>query len=276
MVLPEGLVLPPLPYLVGLVVGILGVAGLVVLLRPPVTNWTVVAMTPWMAMGGLLHGLERLGTFPDLVRPLFEAPAVYATMAIATGLAWAFATISAEVRRHGSTDRTLGVIGSAIAITFSVFAVYQGINNGTLSPFWPVIGLVVSIMVAALSWLLISLVFTESASVTGVTGVVVVLSHALDGVSTAIGYDIIAGASERTPISRAILHLGDALPTAEIMGAGWLFVCVKLGIAMAVVVLFREYVKEKPTQARLLLALVAAVGIGPGVQNLLIFAIGGI
>ena len=276
MVLPDGLVLPPLPYLLGMILGIVGVAGLVVLLRPPVTNWTVAAFAPWMATGGLLHGLERLGTFPELVRPLFEAPAVYLTMAVVTGLAWTFATISAEIRTHGSADRTLGVIGSAVFVTFSVFAVFQGINNGTLAPFWPVIAIVVSLVVAALAWVLLSLVFTESASVTGATGVVVIAGHAIDGVTTAIGYDVIAGASERTPLSRAILHAGDALPTADLLGAGWLFVFVKLAIAMAVVVLFREYVKEEPTQARLLLALVAAVGLGPGVQNLLVFAIGGI
>jgi len=275
MVLPEGLAIPPLPYAIGLLVGVIGVVGLVYLLRPPVTNWTVVALSPWMAIGGVLHGLERLETFPGAVEPLFGAPAVYATMAIVTGLAWAFAGVSAEVRTHGSTDRTLGTIGTAVLITFAVFSVYQGINNGTLSPFWPVIAIVVSGIVTAVAWLLVSLAFTESASVTGATGVVVIAAHAIDGVSTAIGYDVIAGVAERTPLSRLVLEAGAALPTAELMGAGWLFVFVKLFIAAAVVVLFREYVREEPTQARLVLALIAAVGLGPGIQNLLVFAIGG-
>jgi len=267
--------MPPLPYAIGLLVGVIGVAGLVYLLRPPVTNWTVVALSPWMAIGGVLHGLERLGTFPGAVEPLFGAPAVYATMAIVTGLAWAFAGISAEIRTHASGDRTLGTIGAAILITFSVFSVYQGINNGTLAPFWPVIAIVVSGIVSAVAWVLLSIAFTESASVTGATGVVVIVAHAIDGVSTAIGYDVLPGVAERTPLSRLVLEAGGALPTADLLGAGWLFVFVKLFIAGAVVVLFREYVRDEPTQARLLLALVAAVGLGPGMQNLLVFAIGG-
>ncbi|SNZ07009.1 Uncharacterized membrane protein [Natronoarchaeum philippinense] len=276
MVLPEGLAMPPLPYAIGLLVGVVGVAGLIYLLRPPVTNWTVVALSPWMALGGVLHGLERLGTFPESIEPLFGAPAVYATMAIVTGLTWAFAGVSAEIRTHGSTDRTLGTIGTAVLITLSVFSVYQGINNGTLAPFWPVIAIVVAGVVTAIAWVLLSLGFTESASVTGATGVVVIGAHAVDAVTTAIGYDVIPGISERTPLSRIILQIGDALPTADLIGAGWLFVFVKLFIAGAVVVLFREYVKEEPTQARLVLAFIAAVGLGPGAQNLLVFAIGGL
>jgi uncharacterized membrane protein len=54
---------------------------------------------------------------------------------------------------------------------------------------------------------------------------------------------------------------------------GWLFVLVKLAVAGAVVVYFAAYVREEPTHANALLGLVAAVGLGPGVHNLLLFAV---
>lgn len=274
MVLPEGLTIPPLPYLIGLLVGTVGVAGLIHLLRPPVTNWTVVAFAPWMATGGILHGLEQLGTYPSAIAPLFEAPGVYLTLAIVTGLAWAFAELAAEIRPHGSADRRLGVIGTAVVITFGMLSIYQGVGAGTFSPFWPVIAVVVSVIVTAAVWIAISVVFTESAAVTGAAGVTVVAGHAFDGVTTAVGYDVL-GAHERTPLSRYILEAGELLPTAELLGAGWLFVLVKVGLAAAIVVLFREFVKDDPVFARLMLAVVAAVGLGPAFNNLLLFTIGG-
>jgi uncharacterized membrane protein len=100
----------------------------------------------------------------------------------------------------------------------------------------------------------------------------VLFGHGLDGVSTAIGVDIL-GFGERTPASRVILDIAAELPTADTLGVGWLFLVVKLGVAAAVVALFVELVEEDPRQGYLLLALVAALGLGPGVHNLLLYAV---
>jgi uncharacterized membrane protein len=100
----------------------------------------------------------------------------------------------------------------------------------------------------------------------------VVFAHALDGASTAVGTDLL-GAGERTPLSAAILEFAKTLPTADAIGAGWLFVLVKLALAVAVVNLFAGYVREDPRRAHLLLAVIVAVGLGPGVQNVLLFAV---
>jgi uncharacterized membrane protein len=48
---------------------------------------------------------------------------------------------------------------------------------------------------------------------------------------------------------------------------------VKLGLAAGVVVLLSEYVAEEPRQGTLLLGLVAAVGLGPGAHNLVLFTV---
>jgi len=110
--------------------------------------------------------------------------------------------------------------------------------------------------------------------VTGTAGALAVVAHSVDGVSTAIGIDVL-GATERTPLSRAIIEFGALLPTADLLGAAWLFVVVKAVLACFVVTVMVEYVRDEPAEGRLLLALVAAVGLGPGAHNLLLFTITG-
>jgi uncharacterized membrane protein len=83
------------------------------------------------------------------------------------------------------------------------------------------------------------------------------------------------GFGERTPVSQAVLDVAASLPTAETFGVGWLFVLVKLAIAEVVVFLFADFVREDPTEGFLLLGAVAAVGLGPGVHNLLLFMVAG-
>jgi len=50
---------------------------------------------------------------------------------------------------------------------------------------------------------------------------------------------------------------------------------VKILVAAAVVVLMDDYLNEEPVEASLLLALVAAVGIGPATNNIVLFLFAG-
>jgi uncharacterized membrane protein len=52
-------------------------------------------------------------------------------------------------------------------------------------------------------------------------------------------------------------------------------VVVKLVLVGGVVVLFADYIEDEPTEGYLLLGFIAAVGLGPGVHNLLLFAVTG-
>jgi len=108
--------------------------------------------------------------------------------------------------------------------------------------------------------------------VNGPTGPLVLFAHALDGVSTAVGVDILQY-GERTPLPRLIIDTARSLPTAEFVGAGWLFVAVKIALASLIVVYLADLVRDDPTRGNLLLGLVAAVGLGPGTHNLVLFAV---
>jgi len=109
-------------------------------------------------------------------------------------------------------------------------------------------------------------------SPTGTVGLLAVFGHTLDGISTAVGYDLF-GFGEQTPLSRLIIEAGGALPTADLIGAAWPFALVKVALGLAVVVLFEEFVRAEPAEGHLLLGLVVAVGLGPGFHNLVLFAI---
>jgi len=104
-------------------------------------------------------------------------------------------------------------------------------------------------------------------------GWLVLFSHVFDGITTAIGVDLL-GTTERSYLPRAIMEFAADLPTAEILGTGWLFVVVKVVVAVLVIVLFADYVSEEPERGNLLFAAVAFVGLGPAMNNFLLFLVG--
>lgn len=265
-VLPADFALPPLGYLLGLV----AVTGLIAAglfrARPPVTERLVLALVPWIVVGAGLSALTRLGEVPASAEPLLGTPAVYLTTFALAGGAWLAAIYGPG---SASAHRVIAATGGAVLLGVAVLAA----TAGPVALAWPVAGVIVSTAVAALCWWMLRRRRPHAAAVTGKVGGLVVFGHALDGVSTAIGVDAL-GFAELTPVSRLVLEAAAALPTAGVIGSGWLFVAVKLVVAAAVVALFADYVREEPSQARLLLAAIAAVGLGPGVHNLLLYALG--
>jgi len=89
------------------------------------------------------------------------------------------------------------------------------------------------------------------------------------------GYDIDDLARNSSYEELLFLLWNGRLPTADLLGTGWLFVLVKLAVAAAIVVLLADYVAEEPVEGNLLVVLVAAVGTGPAANNLTLFLVGG-
>lgn len=270
-VLPEGTALPPLPYLAVLALGLVAVGAVLWRLEPPITDETVPAFAAWMVLGGLLHGVHQVVSLPSAIEPLLGTPSVYATTALLAGAVW-IGALQAEDAIGRSPDRILGGVGALAVLALAGAALVDGVQRGSVDPVPAALSVVVTALVVAGAWAGLRLQYTASTRVAGATGVVVLAAHALDGVSTAIGYDLL-DASERSPVSERILEAGASLPIADLVGAGWLFVAVKIAVAAAVVVLFREWLREEPREARLTLALVAAVGLGPAANNLAVFTL---
>lgn len=269
MVLPEGFALPPLPYLLPLLAAVALVTGVLYRSDPRVSDRTILALAPWVLVGSSLHVLYVVEWVPEGLRPLLGTPAVYLTTFVVAGTVW-----YASARAGIGVERTLAASGGAATLVVVGYALARGVGRGGLLLFWPLIGLVVAVGLAAALWAATRRVYPEVAAATGAVGVLALFGHALDAVSTAVGIDVL-GFGERTPVSQIVLDIAASLPTAEVIGIGWLFVLVKLAIAELVVVLFADLVREDPTEGYLLLGAVAAVGLGPGAHNLLLFVIAG-
>jgi uncharacterized membrane protein len=265
-ILPAGFALPPVPYLLGLVVAAAAVAYGLRERRPAVDDRFVRALVPWMLVGAWLHVLHVVGAAPAAIDPLLGTPAAYVSTAVLAGAVWLVADASDR-----DTPRILLGTGVAVALLALAVALQWATGEGSFTPVWPALAAVLGVGLGLGLWAGLTQVRPEAA-VTGSAGAIAVVAHSLDGVSTAIGIDIL-GATERTPLSREIIEFGATLPTAEFIGAAWLFVVVKAALACGITLLLADYVREDPGEGRLLLAFVAAVGFGPGAHNLLLFTI---
>lgn len=264
--LPSGFQLPPLPYLLTFVV-VGGAVGYGLFTRDPAFDqWHVLALVPWMITGAAAHVLYVLRVVPPTFRPLFGTPSVYISVAVLAGGVW---LLSLETQR--SVPRELAGIGSLLALAAVGGVLGQGVVAGRLSLTLPTTGVVVG---AGLGVGAVTLLrrFYDDVSLAGWAAVLAVVAHGIDGVTTAVGFDLI-GFEERTPLSALILEFSAGLPTADLLGAGWLFVLVKLGIASVAVAAIAPTVREAEREGFLLLTLVTAVGLGPGVHNALLFAV---
>lgn len=266
--LPAGFALPPLPYLVGLVLVGGAVAFLFVRRDPPVTDRAVAATAPWMLAGAWLHVLHVVGGAPAALDPLLGTPSVYLSTAVLAGAVWVVADAT-----EPSTPAVLGVAGAVLAALVLAGNLRRGLETGGLALFWPAVAAVAGVALGLVAWVALRR-YDPAVTVTGAGGVLALVAHSLDGVSTAVGIDLL-NATERTPLSRYIIEFGAALPTAEFIGSTWLFVLVKVALACFLVWLLADYVRDDPEEGRMLFVIVAAVGLGPGAHNLVLFAVTG-
>jgi uncharacterized membrane protein len=264
MVLPSGFALPSLPYLTVVAAAVLAVGWLLVREAPPVTDRTVLAFAPWMVLGSTLYVCFQLDLYPSTVAPFFGSPTVYATTFAVAGATWLAA------RRTARPLLATAAVGGVLAVFPTAAAVGYGLAHDTLTLAWPLAAVVAAAVIGHVAWWAVEQLRPDDVAAVGAAGALAVFAHVLDGTSTAVGVDVL-GFGEQTPLSAAIMHAAAELPTASIIGVGWLFVLVKTALGAAVVLLLAEYVREDPVEGSLLLAVVAAVGLGPGAHNVLLF-----
>lgn len=266
--LPTGAALPPLPYLLAVAVAVLAVGGALRRRRPEITPDVVAGFAPWMVAGATGYALFQAEAVPALLAPLFGNPIVYATTFAVAGAVWlAVADRSSQGWALDSTPGALVLSGGVVALALVAAAFATALAAGTFSPLASLAGLALSVLIAGGVWLAVR----DRVGATGLPGLLVLFGHTLDGVSTAVGIEL--GFGEQTPLSAVLIEFGAGLPPADLLGAAWLFVIVKILVATLVLFAFREYVREEPGEGSLLLGLVAAVGLGPGAHNLVLFAI---
>lgn len=273
-------IVPPLLHSVTLVVGCAIIVAILLAVRPPVNQTTVLAFVPWMVAGGILHVFYQIGIifgvqlYPPAIAPVFSAPAVYLTTFLGMGLIWLLLTmIISPDKQAVKVPKFLGIIGVGIALPLIGLVIWQGLDPLiAMNPIWPIVGLLVSLVATAVVYLLVGVWRTYVLARARYVGALVIFAHLFDAITTTIGVDIL-GATERSTAPQAILDFAAGLPTADLLGTGWLFVLIKLLMAVIIVVYFCEDLVEHETQTNLLFAFVVAVGLGPGVHNFFLFVL---
>jgi uncharacterized membrane protein len=228
----------------------------------------MLGLAPWIIVGSCLHVLYVIGGLPPAVEPLGGTAGVYLTVSALAGGLW----LAAASARPAQVPTILTVSGLLALLPVIGGALVVGSQRGTLTLFWPLVGAIATVPVTALAWISLRRLRPEATATAGAVGLLALFGHGLDAVSTAVGVDVL-GFGERTPLSRVIMEFAAGLPTADFLGSGWLFVVIKMVLVGGIVVLFADYIEETPAEGYLLLGFIAAVGLGPGAHNLLLFAV---
>jgi len=272
-------VVPPLLQSAALLVGSGIVGALLLAVRPPVTQRTVLAFVPWIVIGGMLHVFYQIGVifqveiYPPAIEPLFSAPAVYLTTFLLMGSVWLASSMIVPTDQVGRrSPRYLGAIGVGVAIPLVLLLIWQGLDPAVapMEPVWPIVALLLSLVLTAVVYFLIGAWRTYVIARARYAGAFVIFAHVFDGVTTTVGVDVM-GAGERSVAPRAILDFAADLPTADLLGTGWLFVLLKVFLASAIVVYFADSASEHQSETNLLFAFVIALGLGPAVHNFFLF-----
>lgn len=273
MVLPEGFGFPPAAYAVPVSVVLVVVGGLLWHRRPPVTDRTVGAAVPWMLAGAAAHVLQQVGGVPDVLAPLFGVPMVYLSVTALAGAVWLVAGVGVELGLDRDPETDLLVVGSIAAVIALAATAWFGVTEGAITPVWPTASIVLTAAVSAIAWLGFRRWYPDTARRTRFVGPMVLFAHALDAITTVVGLDVLGG-SERSPLVALLVGWGGELPTAAVLGDAWPFIPLKVGLALLVVEVLAEPLEGSPSAARLATIGVIALGLAPGVHNLLLFLLG--
>lgn len=260
---------------VGIPVGMAVVVALLLfVMEPPVTRRVMAAFTPWMVTGAATHALYTVDAYPEWADPLFEPIAVYFTVFTAAGMVWAYMTTASTISGEGNYDAqyvAAAGLGATLVSAGFVLAQAQGADLSRVLPSFG--GLVAALVVGGGAYLLVGYFYSKVFVHTGILGWLVVFGHSLDGVMTAVAADVFG----LPPLYAAGARLYDyagTLPVPESVGQGWLVVLAKVALALVVVSVVaslrsRRVFDDRDAVAYLVLTLVAAYGLGPGIHILL-------
>jgi uncharacterized membrane protein len=275
---------PSTLYLAFLLAGSALLAALLYAVQPPLTQRTVLAMVPWIVSGAILHVFYQIGEafqvqlYPRWIEPLFAAPAVYLTTFLAMGTAWLVVTVIGVESAAVTRDRVAGYlagVGLGILIPLLGLLAWQAADPaiGPLEVVLPVAGLLLSLAVTFVVYVLLGAWRTYIIAEARHVGALLLFAHVFDGITTAIGVDLL-GTGERSVLPRMIMDFARDLPIYEVLGSGWLFVVVKVLVAVLVIVVFADYLSERPRRGNLFFAAITVVGLGPALNNFFLFVLG--
>jgi len=255
------------------------VAALLYTVGVSVSRGVILALVPWMVVGGAAHAIYTVDAFDEWVEIFFGPIAVYFTTFVLAGIAWSMMSVAAEIAGEQRRDaQYLTAAGTGAALIVGGVALTAG-DGASSSQIYPTFGgMLVALVVAGVGYLLLSIVYSKGIVQTDVLGYFVVAGQTLDAVMAAVSVEYFH-LPPSTTFDARVLSVAGSLPTADTLGAGWLLIVVKLSLGLAVVslvgyLLTVDLLGERPEPAYLCLGLGAAVGIGPGLHRFFSLLIG--
>jgi uncharacterized membrane protein len=241
------------------------VAGLLAAAGVPVERRTVLAATPWMVVGGLLHTLAVTGAYDGLPAGILgSALAAPAAVAIA-GLPWLALVQIGRVRPRADPAGYLAATGGGALVPLLAATVLFG--RATVATVVPVVLTpVIAAIVTAVVVFVLGLSAAPAIATTRSLGLLVVYAQAFHAVAIAVAVDGLGTVAE-APLTALATDLAAMGP--EGFGSVWPLVAAKLAVAVLTLVVAGRVVERRPVAGYLLLGVVAALGIGPGVATLL-------
>ena len=253
------------------------------------------ALVPWMLFGGALRVVEDAfdtargqGLAPAIEYPLntlLISPVIYFTVfALALG-----ALLVAKYLQSRDYSETyhypLGWIGvGVLALTLGYLAVLAFTTAYT--GWYPMILVTVVGLASAIAVTVYWATERWRPAVnagTGLIGLVIVWGHAIDGVANVLASDWthvfgLPAYGSKHPIDRILADVVTTFQPESLtaaVGDSWLFLVVKIVVAVAIVSLFDEqFMDESPRYAIILLGAILAVGLGPGTRDMLRVTLG--
>lgn len=132
---------------------------------------------------------------------------------------------------------------------------------------WPVVSVATAVILTGTVWLLLERWDPELTGRVGIGSSLVLFGQSLDAITTMIGIDVL-GFSEQVRLSRLIIDSTAALPIASVLGTTWVFVLLKPGVAVGIVVWTGRSIDLGTVERHVILGVAAATGVIPAVNNL--------
>ncbi|MFC6757271.1 hypothetical protein ACFQER_12075 [Halomicroarcula sp. GCM10025894] len=124
---------------------------------------------------------------------------MYLTTFNTMGTVWLLLSfLGVRLGHDENVPRNLGLVGTGILTVILVLSAITALRSGIIDPVWAPLSVILSLFVAAIAVLAVALWRTPLVIRARYAAPVVVFAHVFDGISTAIGTDVI-GVAERSP-----------------------------------------------------------------------------
>ncbi|SER41733.1 Membrane protein of unknown function DUF63 [Natrinema salaciae] len=159
------------------------------------------------------------------------------------------------------TSGVLLVIAAASSLSRSI--------GGPASLFWPTISIGAAVLLTFGVWALLERRRPAVTRRTGLAGGILLFGQLLDAITTIIGIDIL-GFYEQVTLSRLLINVTASLPVTPFLGTTWLFVLLKGGLTVGIVVWTGTAHDLTSFERQMILSIATATGLIPAVNNLVL------